>query len=311
MMTRIPLWTTAFLALVMASAAAQEKPPTQTADLTVHVVAMHYTFTSRPIDDVTVIARYRAYDFEITSDPFLVTDTVSSVSTCPPGRHHVFDIDLRTFDAEVSYTPQPYTALRFGYTRENIGQTFRHTDRTEEDKVRFSADLTGTSWLTLRGMYADYVPRDTVSFGIAYVWEKRADVKTAMVVELGSGSRRRRFQFERQSGNDKDDRLRFGCQYLVRPSLQITEAPADACRRHDPSADFVADHHDVPRPRRLGELANGAHQNVVLAPWRRASFALEEIRQPEGQALDEYGRVHRRCRAHDLGNRFGFLDGGP
>lgn len=127
MMTRIPLWTTAFLALVMASAAAQEKPPTQTADLTVHVVAMQYTFTSRPIDDVTFIARYRAYDFENTSDPFLVTDTVSSVSRCPPARHHVFDIDLGTFDAEVSYTPQPYTALRFGSTRENIGQTFRHT----------------------------------------------------------------------------------------------------------------------------------------------------------------------------------------
>ena len=49
-----------------------------TADLTAHVVAMHYTFTSRPIHDITFIARYRAYDFEDTSDPFLVTDTVCS-----------------------------------------------------------------------------------------------------------------------------------------------------------------------------------------------------------------------------------------
>ena len=226
-----------------------------TADLAAHVVAMHYTFTSRPIDYVTFIARYRAYDFENTSDPFLVTDTVSydtSVSTYAPGRNHVFDMDRKTFDAEVSYTPLPHTALRFGYTRESIGQTFRHTDSTDEDKVRFSADLTGTSWLTLRAMYehstragsgfdeqvlddlgeqtslrqfdisdrtydrvsaialitptaslsfnghvtvgdddrepdafgvlegrtrsfsigADYVPREAVSFGIAYVWEK-------------------------------------------------------------------------------------------------------------------------------------------
>ena len=117
MMTRIPLWTMAFLALVMASAAAQEKapapekPPAQETQ----VVAMRYTFTSRPIDYVTFIARYRA-------------------------------------DAEISHTSQPHTALRFGYTRENIGQTFRHTDSTEEDKVRFSADLARTSSMTLRGM---------------------------------------------------------------------------------------------------------------------------------------------------------------
>ena len=127
-----------------------------TADLTAHVVAMHYTFTSRPADTVTFIARYRTYDFENTSDPFLVTNTVSydtSVSTYSPGRNHLFDIDRKTFDAELSSTPMPHTALRAGYTRENIGQTFRHTDTTKENKVRFSADLTGTSWLTLRGMY--------------------------------------------------------------------------------------------------------------------------------------------------------------
>jgi hypothetical protein len=182
MTTRIPLWTTAFLTVVMIPVAAQEKlpapekPPAQetqpaptppaapppdvltnldraTADLTAHVVALHYTFTSRPIDTITFIARYRAYDVENRSDPFLVTDTVSydpSVSTYTPGRNHVFDMDRKTFDAEMSYTPLPHTALRFGYTRESVGQTFRHTNSTDEDKLRFSTDLTGISWLTLR-----------------------------------------------------------------------------------------------------------------------------------------------------------------
>lgn len=170
MTTRIPLRTTALLALVMAPAAAQEKltapeklpvqvtrpaptppaaPPAPdaqndfidrgytintamsvfsldrpTADLTAHVVAMHYTFTPRPMDYITFIACYRPYDFEHTSGPLLVTDTVSYETSVPPyapGRNHVFGMDRKTFDAEAS---QPHTALRFGRTRENIGQTF-------------------------------------------------------------------------------------------------------------------------------------------------------------------------------------------
>lgn len=104
MMTRIPLWTTAFVTLVMASAAAQEKRPApeKAPAQETQVVAMRYTFTSRPIDYVTFMARYRAA-------------------------------------TEISHTPQPYTALRFGYTRENMGQTFRHADGTEEEKVLVSA----------------------------------------------------------------------------------------------------------------------------------------------------------------------------
>ena len=191
MTTRIPLLTTVFLTVVVISVAAQEtlpaseKPPAQetqpaptppaapppdvltnldraTADLTAHVVALHYTFTSRPIDTITFIARYRAYDFENRSDPFLVTDTSydTSVSTYTPGRNHVFDMDRKTFDAEMSYTPLPHTALRFGYTRESVGQTFRHTDSTDEDKLRFWAGLTGMSSLDLIRFW----PRTDVRF---------------------------------------------------------------------------------------------------------------------------------------------------
>jgi hypothetical protein len=95
---------------------------------------VHYTFTSRPIDYVTFIARYRAYDFENASDPGLVTDTVSCdtfVSTGAPDRSRAFDMYRKTCDVEVSYMPLPYTALRFGHTRASVGQILRHTDSTD------------------------------------------------------------------------------------------------------------------------------------------------------------------------------------
>ena len=136
-MPRILIFATLFSVAAATSAVAQDPDARSrsTADLTAHVVAVHYTFTSRPIDYVTFIARYRAYDFENASAPGLVTDTVScdtSVSTCAPDRNHVFDMDRKTFDVEVSYTPLPYTALRFGRTRASVGQSLRHTDSTDE-----------------------------------------------------------------------------------------------------------------------------------------------------------------------------------
>jgi len=127
-----------------------------TADASALVTAMHYNFTTRPTDKVTFMARYRSYDFDNRTPEFHVTQTVSydtSVATFAEGATSLYNFNRKNFDAELSYTPLPHTALRAGYTYERMAQTFRQFDSTNENTLRLSADLTGTNWLTLRGVY--------------------------------------------------------------------------------------------------------------------------------------------------------------
>jgi MtrB/PioB family decaheme-associated outer membrane protein len=127
-----------------------------TADTSALVTAMHYNFTSRPTDKVTFMARYRSYDFDNRTPEFHVGQTVAydtSVATFAESGTSPYSFNRKSVDAEVSYTPVRHTALRAGYTLEKMAQTFRQFDSTTENTVRLSADVTGTNWLTLRGVY--------------------------------------------------------------------------------------------------------------------------------------------------------------
>lgn len=87
---------------------------------------------------------------------FAVGNTVSYDTTVAPfadGGTSPYSFTRRTFDADVSVTPLPHAAFRAGYTREQLGQTFRFVDTTTEDTVRLSADATGINWLTVRAAY--------------------------------------------------------------------------------------------------------------------------------------------------------------
>jgi MtrB/PioB family decaheme-associated outer membrane protein len=128
----------------------------QTADTSALVTTMNYTFTSRLADNVSFNARYRAYDFDNRSPILHVTQTVSydtSVAAFAEGGNSPYSLNRKTFDADLSYTPIAHTALRAGYTIERAAQTFRTFDTTTENTLRLSADLTGTNWLTVRGVY--------------------------------------------------------------------------------------------------------------------------------------------------------------
>jgi MtrB/PioB family decaheme-associated outer membrane protein len=127
-----------------------------TADTRARVTAMNYAFTSRPAGTLWLSARYRSYDFDNRTPIFHVTNTVAydtTPSVFVEGGTSPYSLTRRTFDAEASVSPVPYTSLRAGYTREQIGQTFRTFDRTTEDTVRLSADAAGINWLTLRAVY--------------------------------------------------------------------------------------------------------------------------------------------------------------
>jgi hypothetical protein len=95
-----------------------------TADVSAIVTAQHYTFTSRPANKVSFLARYRSYDYDNHTAVFEVDQTVSydtSVATFEKDGTSPYSLNRKTFDAEVSYTPVSHTALRAGYTLEKMG----------------------------------------------------------------------------------------------------------------------------------------------------------------------------------------------
>jgi MtrB/PioB family decaheme-associated outer membrane protein len=127
-----------------------------TSNTQARVTSMNYSFNSRPVNDVSFTARYRSYDFDNRTPIFHVGNTVSydtTVAAFAGGSTEPYSLNRKTFDAEVSLTPVRYTAFRAGYTREQIGQTFRTFDTTTEDTFRLSADASGLSWLMLRAVY--------------------------------------------------------------------------------------------------------------------------------------------------------------
>ena len=127
-----------------------------TADAKAVVTAMTYSFTSKPTDVLWFSARYRSYDFDNRTPAFNLAKPVSydtTVAAFGEGATSPFSFKRKTFDADASVTPIPFTSLRVGYTREELNQTFRSFDTTTENTIRLSADTTRLTWLTVRGVY--------------------------------------------------------------------------------------------------------------------------------------------------------------
>jgi MtrB/PioB family decaheme-associated outer membrane protein len=146
---------TALIPFTINSALTSPALSRSTADLTARVTAMNFSFTSRPVNPIWFSARYRQYQFDNRSNPFEVTQSVgydSSISTLN-AESDLFGYTRHTFDADLSYSPIMYVGVRGGYTREVVDRTFRWIDTTTEDVARASVDLTGISWVTVRGVY--------------------------------------------------------------------------------------------------------------------------------------------------------------
>jgi hypothetical protein len=128
----------------------------QTADAQARVTAMTLAFTSKPASPLWLSVRYRSYDFDNRTPVFHVANTVSydtAVAAFADNGTSPFSFTRKTFDADASVTPLAHVAVRAGYTREQLDQTFRFFDTTTEDTARLSVDATGLHWLTVRAQY--------------------------------------------------------------------------------------------------------------------------------------------------------------
>ncbi len=151
----------ALLPFTINSAIPSPALPRATADVKARITAMNFTFTSRPMTQVWLNARYRQYDFDDQTPSFLVVNSVSYDYAAANGvniAREALNITRHTFDADASYSPIPLVGIRSGYTREEIDRTGRFGDSTTENTGRLSVDLTGTGWLQVRGI-AEYSKR--------------------------------------------------------------------------------------------------------------------------------------------------------
>jgi MtrB/PioB family decaheme-associated outer membrane protein len=126
-----------------------------TADITARVTAMNYLFTSRPANTVWFSARYRQYEFDNRTVPFVVTNSVNydTAIVALNQASEPFSQTRHTFDADATYSPTRYVGFRAGYTREDVDRTYRIVEKTTEDIARTSVDLTGVPWVTVRGVF--------------------------------------------------------------------------------------------------------------------------------------------------------------
>jgi MtrB/PioB family decaheme-associated outer membrane protein len=124
-------------------------------DVSARVTAMNYAFTSRPVTMLWFSARYRQYEFDNRTVPFKTGNSVNydTAIVALNAESEPFGSVRHTFDADASFTPVMYVGFRAGYTREDVDRTYRIVEKTTEDIARASVDLTGLSWLTVRGVF--------------------------------------------------------------------------------------------------------------------------------------------------------------
>ena len=139
-----------------------------TSDVKARVTAMNYAFTSRPTTVLWFSARYRQYHFDNRTEPFAVTNGVNfDTSIVALNKESEPFGQLRhTFDGDVTYSPTRILGLRAGYTREEVDRTHRIVEKTTEDIARASVDVTGVSWLSVRGVFEHSKRRGTPVDGL-------------------------------------------------------------------------------------------------------------------------------------------------
>lgn len=126
----------------------------ETADVLVNVLAMNYTFTSRPMKWLFVNTRYRQHTLDNQTDPFRVGRLVNydtSVVTLNKETKPL-SFNRHAFSTDVTLSPFSYLGLKTGFRREKNHRTHSIVEESVEDTGSLSVDLTGINWLSVRGV---------------------------------------------------------------------------------------------------------------------------------------------------------------
>jgi MtrB/PioB family decaheme-associated outer membrane protein len=195
----------------------------QTAEAEARVVAMNYNITSRPNSMLWFSARYRQYEFDNRTPVFETGAYVNYDTAYTATLNHEsepFGYIRHTFDADASFSPVTFLGLRAGYTRAQDDRTFRVVEQTIEDTGRFSIDLTGVTWLTLRGVYE-------------HGQRRGSPVNEAELIAIGEQPSLRQFDI-----SDRDRDRVSAILYVMPASFLSFSGTVGVGREHYPGTNF-------------------------------------------------------------------------
>lgn len=125
-----------------------------TAEAETRLIGMNYNFNSRPIRNLWLNGRYRYYDYDNRTPRFAIANMVVGDTSLGAAEESLRMAYRRhTVDLDASVTPWAFTALKAGYTREQVDHHERIFGKTAEDVFRASVDSTGNQYFTARLVY--------------------------------------------------------------------------------------------------------------------------------------------------------------
>src|ERR1039458_5454580 len=118
-------------------------------------LAMNYILTSHPLQNVTVEAHYRDYDYQNGTQSLLFPSYVQADSTVNNlARQSLpYSYNRQTVGADATWTMHKGDALTFSYDFENMDRTDRDVARSLEHSGSVKLDLNPKKWINLRGAY--------------------------------------------------------------------------------------------------------------------------------------------------------------
>jgi MtrB/PioB family decaheme-associated outer membrane protein len=134
--------------------------PRASAEARGQTASTYLSFTSRPINRVTISARHRFQQFDNDTEAFERGGGVSYDTTVRAGLDgpHFYSISRSTLDLDVTTAVGP-GAFKLGYGRQDGERTARHWENTTEQGWRTSYDVVGSGPYSVRALY-EHTVRD-------------------------------------------------------------------------------------------------------------------------------------------------------
>jgi MtrB/PioB family decaheme-associated outer membrane protein len=126
------------------------------AEAQARILALNLGVTSRALDKVMLSARFRTYDFDNRTPPFLQPQYVRADQTVTPsvlGESEPFEYTRHFLDLNAVYSGLRVASLRFGYSMEHDDRSYRFLQETTDHVLRASADSSVLGWLVVRAQY--------------------------------------------------------------------------------------------------------------------------------------------------------------
>ena len=121
-----------------------------------NIFSTNISLVSRPSTDWSFSTRFRDYNYsnqtpQAAIPQFINYDT--AVATSATGGPELFAHSRLTFDADATWTGLKPVSLTVGYTNNHAANDFRIFESTNENVLRLTADMVGSSWMSFRAQY--------------------------------------------------------------------------------------------------------------------------------------------------------------